>query len=184
MKKSYDYFKKLKEMSSAVGEAYKNMLYTNEFNKEIITFSGLKWELSNNLLNEFVTPIERGDIYNLAATLGEELYFISKLNNIIALVSVNEFAFAESISSVFKTQTHIFTKLPGNKNAHKTLKEINEAKATLNGVNASIILSVKECLKTANQPLLKYAVVSGFFDVYKSIDTTFSELQKTIINNN
>ncbi len=171
-------------MSSAVGDAYGKMLTTNEFNKQLISFSGLKWELSNNLLNEFVTPIERSDIYNLASSLGEELYFISKLNNIITLVDVKEFSFAESISSVFSRQTEIFGKLYDSKNTLKILKELNEAKATLNGVNASVILSVKSCLKTTSQPLLKYAVVSGFFDIYKSIDQTFSELQKTIINNN
>ena len=171
-------------MSLTVGDAYKNMLRSNEFNNEVIKFSGLKWELSNNLLNEFVAPIERNDIYNLAGCLSEELYFISKLNNIITLINVKEFLFVESISSVFEKQNLVFDCFSNSKNNSKTLKTINETKATLNGVNASVVLAIKNCLKSTEQPLLRYAVVSGFFDIYKSIDKTFSEVQRVIINNN
>lgn len=184
MKKSFDYFKTLKEMSVAVGSAYKNMVRTNEFNNETIRFSGFKWELSNNLLNEFVAPIERNDIYHLAVCLSEELYFISKLNNIISLISVKDFSFVESICSVFEKQNEIFNLLSDAKNYEKAFKIINETKATLNGVNSSVVLSIKNCLKSTSQPLLKYAVISGFFDIYKSIDETFTEIQRVVINNN
>ncbi len=184
MKKSFDYFKTLKEMSLTVGDAYKNMVRTNEFNNEVIKFSGLKWELSNNLFNEFVAPIERNDIYNLACCLSEELYYISKLNNIITLVDVNMFTFVESICSVLHKQNLIFDLFSCAKTFEKTLKIINETKATLNGVNTSVVLSIKNCIKTTEQPLLKYAVASGFFDIYKSIDKTFSEVQRVVINNN
>ncbi len=184
MKRSFDYFKTLKEMSLTVGDAYKNMLRSNEFNNEVIKFSGLKWELSNNLLNEFVAPIVRNDIYNLAGCLSDELYFISKLNNIITLTDVKGFSFVESISSVFDKQNIVFSCFTDSKNNSKTLKTINETKATLNGVNTSVVLAIKNCLKSTEQPLLRYAVVSGFFDIYKSIDKTFSEVQRVIINNN
>lgn len=184
MKKSFDYFKTLKEMSVAVGCAYKNMVTTNEFNKETIVFSGLKWELSSNLFNEFVAPIERNDIYSLSSCLCEELYFISKLNNIITLIDVRKFTFVESICNIFQKQNEVFALLADSKNNEKTLKLINETRATLNGINSSVVLCVKSCLKSAEQPLLKYAVVSGFFDIYKSIDETFSEIQRVVINNN
>ncbi len=174
----------LKDMSAAVGSAYGNMLAANEFNKELIRFSGLKWELSNNLLNEFVTPIERSDIYNLADCLNEELYCISKLNNFINLVNLNELDFIMSVSAVFKRQNEVFSMFSDIKNPQKTIKLINETRATLNGVSSSIILSIKNCLKTTDQPLLKYAIFCGFFDIYKAIDVTFSTIQKVIINNN
>ncbi|MBR0535814.1 MAG: hypothetical protein IIX14_05490 [Clostridia bacterium] len=183
MKKSFDYFKNLKEMSVAVGCAYRNMVATNEFNKELIAFSGLKWELSDNLYKEFIAPIERNDIYNIAGCLSEEMYCISKLNNIVSLLDVKEFIFVESICSVFEMQDRIFSLFSLQRNNEKTLKAINETKATLNGVNSSVVLSVKNCLKSSDQPLLRYAVISGFFDIYKSIDITFSEVQRVIINN-
>ncbi len=183
MKKSFDYFKTLKYMSCAVGEAYKNMILTNEFNTQTIKFSGLNWELSNNLLNEFVTPIERGDIYNLAHCLSEEMYCISKLNNIFCLVNTGEFDFVHSLNPVFQKQNEFFKLLCDIKNFQKAFKFISETKAMLNGVNTSIVLSIKNCLKNTEQPLLKYAVASAFFDVYKSADTTFSVTQGVIINN-
>ena len=184
MKKSYDYFKTLKEMSGAIGCAFKNMVRTNEFNAELIRFSGLKWELSNNLFNEFVAPIERNDIYNLSHCLSNEMYFISKLNNVVALVDIKEFSFIESVCSAFDMQNNVIDCFSDLKNPTRTLKYINETKATLNGVNTSIVLSIKNCLKSTEQPLLKYAVISGFFDIYKSIDETFSEIQRAVINNN
>ena len=169
MKKSYDYFKTLKEMSVTVGDAYKNMVTTNEFNKETICFSGLKWELTDNLFNEFVAPIERNDIYHLTVCLSEELFCVSKLNNIIQLVNIDGFAFVDSISTVFLKQNVILKILSDSKSYEKIFGQINETKAILNGVNTSIVLAIKNCLKCTEQPLLKYAVISGFYDIYKSI---------------
>ena len=184
MKKSFDYFKTLKEMSVAVGYSYSKMIKAEEFNKEIIQFSGLKWELSNNLFNEFVAPIERNDIYNLSDCLNDELYYITKLNNIIGLVNMKEFSFIESITSMFNKQNSVFQGLCDVRNFENIFKTINENKATLNGVNTSIVLTVKNCLKKSEQPLLKYSVITGFFDLYKSMEKTFSEIQRVIINSN
>ncbi len=184
MIKSFDYFKTLKEMSVTVGDAYRNMVTTNEFNKETIRFSGLKWELSDNLFNEFVVPVERNDIYHMADCLSEELYFISKLSNIVALVDVNGFSFVESISSVFDKQSSVFKLLSDSKNFEKVFRQIGETKAILNGVNASLVISIKNCLKSTEQPLLRYAIISGFYDIYKATDETFCEIQRVVINNN
>ena len=184
MKKSFDYFKTLKEMSVTIGDAYKNMVTTNEFNKETIRFSGLKWELSHNLFNEFVAPVERNDIYHMAGCLSEELYYISKLSNIITLADIRGFSFVESISSIFDKQSYVFRLLSDSKNYEKIFSQIGETKAVLNGVNTSIVLSIKNCLKSAEQPLLKYAIISGFYDIYKATDETFGELQRVVINNN
>lgn len=183
MKKFFDYFKTLKDMSVAVGDAYKHMVATKEFNNERIIFSGLKWELTDNLYADFVAPIERNDIYSLSNCLNEELYYISKLNNILYLTDIKPFTFTNCISEMFDKQSSIFNSLCDSKRNEKTLKLINESRATLNGVNTSIILVIKNCLKTCDQPILNYAVVSGFFDIYKSIDITFSEVQRVIINN-
>lgn len=183
MKKIFDYFKTLKKMSVAVGSAYKQMVALKEFNNERIIFSGLKWELNDNLFKDFVAPIERNDIYSLSNCLNEELYYVSKLNNIIYLTDINAFTFVDCISDIFDKQSVVFNSLCDNKRYEKTLKLINESRATLNGVNSSIVLVTKNCLKSCNQPILNYAVVSGFFDIYKSIDIAFSEVQRVIINN-
>ncbi len=183
MKKSFDYFKTLKEMSEAVGDAYRSALKINEFNKELIRFSGLKFELSDSLINEFVAPIERNDIYNLSYKLNEEMYYISKLNNILLLVDKNCFSYAESFQNVFNKQNVLFKMFSDSKSYEKTLKYINESRGFLNGLNTSIILSVKKSLKTSEQPLLHYTAVSCFSELFKSMEKTFYEIERVIINN-
>lgn len=184
LKKSFDYFKTLKEMSFSVCSSYKKMTKSEDFNSDVIRFSGLKWELSNNLLNDFVAPLERNDIYNLALLLNNELYYVSKLSNFFSSAIFCEFNFVESITSVLEKQTHIFNLINDAKKRHKIFKDINEIKAMLNGVNTSIILSLKSSFNNNNNLFLKSTIINCFFDVYKSIDDTFSEIQKVIINNN
>ena len=184
LKKSLDYFKTLKEMSVSVEEAYSSMITTNEFNSELIRFSGLKWELSNNLVNEFVVPIERNDIYNLSYCLNEEMYYISKLNNILHLIDYSAFLFTDSFKNAFNNQTRVFQLFCNISGYEKTLKYINESKAMLNGLNTSVILSVKSSLKSSTQPLLKYTAVSCFLELFKSVEKTVFEVERVIINNN
>ncbi len=184
LKKSLDYFRTLKEMSLSVGNAYSQMIKTNEFNKEIIRFSGLKWELSNNLVDEFVAPIERNDIYNLSYCLNEEIYYINKLSNILQLLDYSYLPFTESFNDAFSKQNEVFRLFCNTKNYDKTLKFINESKAVLNGLNMSVILSVKSSLRSTQQPLLQYTAISCFLELFKSIEKTIFEVERVIINNN
>ena len=184
MKKSYDYFKTLKEMSLAVCSSYGKMTLNQDFNSEVIKFSGLKWELSDNLLSDFVAPIERNDIYNLALCLSEELYYVSKLSKLACAYSFSRFNFIESITGVLRKQATSLYALRDSKNSKKLFREINEMKATLNGVNSSIILLLRNNLNEAEKNAIDYVVADCFFDIYKSIDHTFSQVQKAIINNN
>ncbi len=170
-------------MSYYVGEAYSSALRSNEFNKELIGFSGLRFELSDKLLNEFVAPIERNDIYNLSYHLNEEMHYVGKLNNILRLVDLKSFKYAESLVNVFHKQNEIFSAFFREKNNNKTLKQINDCKGVLNGINTSIILSVKSVLKSSEQPLLQYIAVSCFSELFKSVEKTFSEVERVIINN-
>ena len=184
LKKSYDYFKTLKEMSLAVCSSYGKMTLNQDFNSEVIKFSGLKWELSDNLLSDFVAPIERNDIYNLALCLSEELYYVSKLSKLACAYSFSRFNFIESITGVLRKQATSLYALRDSKNSKKLFREINEMKATLNGVNSSIILLLRNNLNEAEKNAIDYVVADCFFDIYKSIDHTFSQVQKAIINNN
>ncbi len=170
-------------MSVSVGEAYCSALRANEFNKELIRFSGLRFELSDSLINEFVAPIERNDIYNLSYKLNEEMYFINKLNNILLLVDKGCFPYSESFKNVFNKQNDLFNMLSDSKNYEKVLKFINESRGFLNGLNTSIILSVKKSLKNSEQPLLQYTAVSCFSELFKAIEKTFYEIERVIINN-
>ena len=65
MKKSYDYFETLKTLSELVSVIYEKTLLEYDFSSERIIFFAEKSELINNLQNEFITPLERGDIFLL-----------------------------------------------------------------------------------------------------------------------
>ena len=93
MGKSYDYFKTLKDLSSCVGDAYCSVVSGKDFRKETIKFEGSKAELSERLMNEFVAPIERNDIYRLSFCLSEELAQIAQISEFILLAEMDSFGF-------------------------------------------------------------------------------------------
>ena len=78
MKKSYDYFKTLKDLSVIVSESFSGMSDSKTINKNYLCFSAMRNELSENLIDEFVAPIERDDIYNLSFCLFEEFNSVIK----------------------------------------------------------------------------------------------------------
>lgn len=184
MKKSFDYFKMFKEMSFSVCSSYAKMIKSEDFNSDLIRFSGLKWELLNTLLNEFVAPIERNDIYYLTQCLTDELNCISNINTFLPLVDINTFNFKESVTSVLNQQTSVFYSLKEVKNYNKIFKSISENKATLNGINTSINILCKNRCASKCFDLNEYIVFHNFSCLYKSIDRLYSEIQRIIINNN
>ena len=82
MKKSYDYFKMLKNLSESVSVIYAKILLNKDFSSDRIRFFAEKSELINNLQNEFITPLERGDIFFLAESLAEELCSVFSLKSL------------------------------------------------------------------------------------------------------
>ena len=54
MKKSYDYFKTLKDLSVIVSESFADMRDSKAINKNYLCFSAIRNELSEKLIDEFV----------------------------------------------------------------------------------------------------------------------------------
>mgnify|MGYP006974441409 CR=1 FL=1 len=108
LKKSLDYFKTLKELSNMLFEAYKFYCDSKALNKEYLCFSALKNELSENLINEFVAPIERNDIYKLSFCLSEELWQVINLFDFITLADINPLDFIGQIGDLFNKQNIVF----------------------------------------------------------------------------
>lgn len=183
MKKSYDYFKTLKEMSECVGESFSNAVGKKDFKKETIVFSGLKTELSENLMNEFVAPIERNDIYKLSFCLNDELRQISDLIDFIMLADTNSFSFSGQIGDLFIKQTAVFFALGDFKSAVRTVRLIRESCAGCNRVKKQIVNEAKVSLQNANAPLLNYEICCMFSELLKSVEKTFCEAERVLINN-
>ena len=86
MKKSFDYFKTLKILSESVSVIYEKTLLKQDFSSNRIQFFAEKSELINNLQNEFITPLERGDIFLLEEALTEELNSVFTLQEYFDLI--------------------------------------------------------------------------------------------------
>ncbi len=183
MKKSYDYFKTLKDMSCCVNGSYSCAVGSKEFKKEVIRFSGLKTELSESLMNEFVAPIERNDIYKLSFCLNEELWQVTNLYDFIMLADIGSFGFVGQIGDLFNKQNDVFSMLGDFKLTDRTMKLISESFALCNRIKKQILNEVKSSLQSAKQPLLKYSVSCSFSELIRTVEKTFCEVERVIINN-
>lgn len=183
MKKPYDYFKTLKKMSACVGDSFSKAVGKSDFKKEIIVFSGLKTELSENLINEFVAPIERNDIYKLSFCLNEELRQITELFVFFLLADKDSFSFSGQIGDLFVKQTAVFGVLSDLKSAGRTARLIREDCAVCDRLKKLIINEVKVSVQSADQPLFNYSLCCMFSQLVKSVEKTLCEAERVLINN-
>ena len=183
MKKSYDYFKTLKDMSGCVKNSYFYAIDSKDFKKEVIQFSGNKTELSENLIDEFVAPIERNDIYKLSFCLNEELWQVIKLFDFIMLVDIGSFGFIGQIGDLFNKQSVVFSLLGDFKSTDKMMKILSESFSLCNRTKKQILNEVKSSLHSVKQPLLKYSVSCVFSELLRTVERTLCEVERVLINN-
>jgi hypothetical protein len=155
-----------------------------DFKKEVIRFSGLKTELSENLMNDFVAPLERNDIYKLSFCLSEELWQVINLFDFITLADINPLDFIGQIGDLFNKQNIVFDLLENTKYPQKTLKSVSENLLFCNKVRKQVLNEVKNLLQSAKQPLIRYSLCCYFLELLRALETTFCEIERVIINNN
>lgn len=184
MKKSYDYFKTLKILSETVSDIYDKTLSCDDFNAKRILFFAEKSELVNNLRNEFITPLDRGDIFLLAECLTEEVNSIFDLQDYFSLIYVNDFQFLQTLSDMFISQNDIYSQLINFKSNLKLFDQCSEEVKKLNNEKKKIekyIVYTLSC--NVEQPLIKYAVSSAVLDLNRNIFKNFLEIERILINN-
>lgn len=184
LKKSYDYFKTLKDMSDYVKSAFFNVMSGDGLRKEIIAFSGTRNELSDNLIKEFVAPIERNDIYKLSFCLNDELQRIAQISEYMSLVDTHFRDSFWQIGDLFNKQNEILSAFSDLRAPQKALRFVRESYALSGKVKNETLKCAKNSLQSAAQPLLKYAVASAFSELVRSVERTFCEVERIIINNN
>lgn len=183
MGKSYDYFKTLKEMSSCVGNSYLYVIDGKKYKSETIKFEGSKSELSERLMNEFVAPIERNDIYRLSFCLNEEFVQITQISEFILLAEMNSFGFVGQIGDLFNKQDYIFSMLKDLKNREKIRKAVSENLVACHRIRKCVYNDVRASLQSARQPLIRYYVSCIFTELIKNVERTFYEIERVVINN-
>lgn len=170
-------------MSCCVKNSYYCAVDSKDFKKELIRFSGIRTELSDNLINEFVAPIERNDIYKLSFCLNEELWQVTDLFDFIKLVDIGSFGFVGQIGDLFNKQVEVFLLLGDFKSVDRTRKLLTESFSMCNRTKKQILNEVKSSLQNARQPLLKYSVSCGFSELLRMVEKTLCEVERVIINN-
>ncbi len=184
MKKSYDYIKTLKTLTSGLSVIFSKCISGNEYDSEKIAFGGTKTELTNNLINEFITPIDRGDIFILSECLSSQLNSINNLKEISCFIDNEYSKIAGMLSDCFFRQEDIFSRFEGSKNTVQLCDGCRGAQLYLVSVNTQIYRSVKNCvLGNDSKPLLRYYVYAGFLELSKCLQRTFTETERVLINN-
>ena len=183
MKKSYDYFKTLKELSNMLFEAFKIYCDSKALNKEYLCFSALKNELSENLINEFVAPIERNDIYKLSFCLNEEFGYVVSLCDFFNISDTNSFEYLGQIGNLFYKQSEVFDFNELLRSPQKAFKAISFQIAECKKIKKSIIAETCNVIGTQNQPLITYIIASSCVDIVSSLERTYNEIGRVLINN-
>ena len=184
MKKSYDYFKTLKLLSELISEIYQKTLLKQDFSSDRIQFFAEKSELINKLQNEFITPLERGDIFLLAESLAEELNSVFTLQKYFDLINSDEITELNFSKRAFKNQVRIFSQLKDFKSNLKLFEQCSEEIKLLNEEKKKIEDKVIKAVKCrSEQPLIKYAVYSAFLDLNRKIYKTILQIERILIDN-
>ena len=184
LKKSYDYFKTLKILSEILSIIYEKALLKQDFSSDRIHFLAEKSELINNLQNEFITPLERGDIFLLDESLAEELNSIISLQEYFNLININDFDVFKTINKSFKSQYLIFSQLKNYKSNLKLFEQCSEEIKYLNTEKKNIEIHIVGALRSkVEQPLIKYAIYSAFLDLNRKIYNTVLQIERILIDN-
>lgn len=185
MKKSYDYFKTLKELSENIYDAFFKCLNNESFEKNKIAFRGSKSELINNLQDEFIAPLERSDIFILVQRLTAEMNAIIIMQEYIPFFRDDCHSFADDLKPLFKSQTVISFDLSHQKDYKKLGCSCRENIIACDAIIFNLLRKIKitVCLASNGGALLKYSVYTAFLEVVKSLRNTFCEFERALINN-
>ena len=155
----------LKNLSSLNCEMFCKTIKNQPISKEKIDFNSLQEEIYNNLLGEFISPIEREDIFILQKRLEEEFLMICSFS----LFNKSNFFDFSSIEILFKGNVAVFEELKNFKNPRKLLRLVRENKK-----------SVVKLLTSEEYNFEKSKVLK----IVQKIFSTLTEIERIILNNN
>lgn len=184
MKKSYDYFRTLKDMSLCLREAFSLTVKGDDTGSSFVRLAGIRSELSNQLFDEFTAPFERNDIYIISARLYEEFLQINHLSDILSAVNFVLLSDLSQGELLFNKQVQVFELLGDIKHPEKTLKNISEVYSFCNRLKKESLSGLVNKLKNSHLPLLEFSVGCAYIDLLKTVSRTLWETERVVINNN
>ena len=155
----------LKDLSSLNYEMFCKILNNQSISKEKVDFNSLQEDLYNCLLCEFISPIEREDIFILQKRLEEEFLAICSFS---LFNRVNTFDFSD-VELLLKYNVSVFEELNNIKKPKKLLKLVRENK------KFSVKILTSEKYNFEKSKVLKIA---------EKIFSLCCEIERIILNNN
>ncbi len=155
----------LKNLSSLNYEMFCKSIKNQPISKEKIDFNSLQEEIYSNLLSEFISPIEREDIFILQKRLEEEFLAICSFS---LFNRVNTFDFSD-VELLLKYNVSVFEELNNIKKPKKLLKLVRENK------KFSVKILTSEKYNFEKSKVLKIA---------EKIFSLYCEIERIILNNN
>lgn len=159
----------LKNLSSLNYEMFCKILDNQSISKEKVDFNSLQEEIYNSLLSEFISPLEREDIFILQKRLEEEFLEICSFS----LLKSKEKIFSEEICSLLKDSVIVFSELKNFKTPKKLLKLTRENKKRAQSLLISIVNY--EC---------GYKSFGVLKDMTEKIFSINVEIERIILSNN
>ena len=184
MKKSFDYFKTFKIITENLNSIYKLSVTSQDYSKQYFIFLAIKNEILDNLKNDFITPIERGDIFILSDIFSREICCIS------AIYEYSEFTWLEiediklNIQKLLDFQEKIFQKMYFEKTNSNLINLCNDAYALSLKLHKDMYKKIKNTvIGNCEKPLLRYSVYVNYLNFTEVLSNIFSETGRIILNN-
>lgn len=183
MKKSFDYFKTLKDLSRINGVIFSSVASGGDFKKQTLTFYGQRFELLQRLSDDFVAPIERNDIYNLTHNLYNQFCKIIILGDMAdGSLDLPE-AFLSEFQELFIVQSDLMTGFGKKSDYTSLLKICRQAQQQALTLKRKVASFMVTGLQNSKQPLFRCVVLNAVSDFCNSISDTFCICEKVFINN-
>jgi hypothetical protein len=184
LKKSFDYFKTLKTLTGNLNNAFRLSVENKDFDKLYLAFSANKTELIDNLKNDFITPIERGDIFILSDIFSREMNQINILNDYSAFSWTEADLIKNTLQNLLSIQSNVFEKISVEKLNANIINKCNDGYLQSQRLSKEIYKLIKNTVVGyCENPLLKYTIYVALLDFGKQISCAFSETERIILNN-
>lgn len=167
-------------MSQCVCDNYIALSRGADNNFNTVKFPGLRWELSRKLVDEFVAPIERNDIYNLCCCLDKEMWQIGKIQRISHKFYPPE---KQQFISLLSTQTKLMAEICDLKHYSLYLEEIKSCRNNIRDLKIQLLKAINSSLQNNSKALLSYVYMSYNLEFAELIGNTFTETEGVILNN-
>ena len=183
MKKSFDYFKTLKELSRINSVVFSSVASGEDYKKHTVTFYGQRYELLERLSDDFVAPIERNEIYNLTHSLYNQFCKIMILNDIVDGCINLPSKFLSEFQDLFSIQSDLMWGFSKKSDYSSYLKICRQSQQQTFSLKRDFSCFRLTDLNRSKQPLHRCVVLSGVLDICDSISDTLCLCERVFINN-